>query len=137
MTADGKERAWLLFDGECVFCGRAAAWVERRDRGRTMRVVAYQDAPSPPLTPALRAACAEAVHVVTPRGRALRAGDAWIYVAGALWGWGLARLLWWRPLRSLVGVGYGLVARRRACTGACALDGEPPPPDQAAPHSRR
>ena len=115
MTTAREERAWLLFDGECVFCGRAAAWVERRDRGQSMRVVAHQEAPSPPMTVDLRVACAEAVHVVTRRGRTLRGGDAWIYVAGALWGWGLARLLWWRPLRDLVGLGYGIVAGMRGC----------------------
>ncbi|MXX18255.1 MAG: DUF393 domain-containing protein, partial [Dehalococcoidia bacterium] len=68
----GGERAWLLFDGDCEFCTRLAAWVEERDRERKLRVVPYQEAPSPPMTPELREACAEALHAVTPRGRVLR-----------------------------------------------------------------
>ena len=115
MEGDGEGRAWLLFDGDCGFCTRLAAWVVRRDRGRRLRVVAYQEAPSPPMTPELRIACAEALHAITPRGRVLRGGDATIYTLGAI-GWrGLARVLWVRPLRDLVGLGYGLVAGMRGC----------------------
>ncbi|MXY36544.1 MAG: DUF393 domain-containing protein [Dehalococcoidia bacterium] len=110
----GGERAWLLFDGDCEFCTRLAAWVEERDQGRKLRVVPYQEAPSPPMTPELRAACAEALHAVTPRGRVLRGGDATIFTLGAI-GWRVpARVLWLRPLRDLVGFGYGIVARNRS-----------------------
>ncbi len=114
MEAGGGERAWLLYDGDCGFCTRVAAWVAARDRAGRLRVVAYQEAPSPPMTPELREACAEAVHVLTPAGRTLRGGDATIYTLGAL-GWrGLARLLSRWPLRDLVGLGYGVVARNRS-----------------------
>lgn len=111
---EGEGRAWLLYDGDCEFCTRLAAWVEGRNRGRRLRVVAYQEAPSPPLTPDLRRACAEALHAITPRGRVLRGGDATIFTLGAL-GWrGPARVLWLRPLRDVVGFGYGIVARNRS-----------------------
>ena len=114
MEGRGGERTWLLYDGDCAFCTRVAAWVVARDRADRLRVVAYQQATSPPMTPQLRAACAEAVHVLTPAGRTLRGGDATIYTLGAI-GWrGLARLLWRRPLRDLVGLGYGIVARNRS-----------------------
>lgn len=117
-AADSEQRAWLLFDGDCGFCSRLAAWVEERDRGGRLRVVAYQDAPSPPMTPELRAACAEALHAITPRGRALRGGDATIVALHAI-GWrGPARLLWLRPLRELTGFAYRIVARLRGC-GQC------------------
>lgn len=110
----GGERAWLLFDGDCAFCTRLAAWVEERDRGRKLHVVPYQEAPSPPMTPELREACAQALHAVTPGGRTLRGGDATIFTLAAL-GWrGLARALWQRPLRDLIGFGYGIVARNRS-----------------------
>ena len=114
MEAGSGEPAWLLYDGDCGFCTRVAAWVAERDRHGRLRVVAYQQAPSPPMTPALRAACTEAVHVVTPAGRTVRGGDAAIYTLGALGLRGLARLLWLRPLRDLVGFGYGIVARNRS-----------------------
>jgi predicted DCC family thiol-disulfide oxidoreductase YuxK len=113
----GKGRAWLLYDGDCGFCTRLAAWVEGRDRERRLRVVAYQEAPSPPMTPELRQACAEALHAITPQGRVLRGGDATIFTLGAL-GWRVAaRVLWLRPLRDVVGFGYRVVAGMRGCEG--------------------
>lgn len=114
MEAGSGEPAWLLYDGDCGFCTRVAAWVAARDRHARLRVVAHQQAPAPPMTPALRAACTEAVHVLTPGGRTLRGGDAAIYTLGALGLRGLARLLWLRPFRDLVGFGYGIVARNRS-----------------------
>ena len=110
------DRAWMLFDGDCGFCSRLAGWVEERDHGRKLRVVPYQDAPSPPMTPGLREACGEALHAITPAGRVLRGGDAAIFTLHAL-GWrALARVLWLRlrPLRDVVGWGYGIVARNRS-----------------------
>ena len=115
MNGNGEERAWLLFDGDCGFCTRLADWVARRDQGRRLRVVAYQEAPSPPMTPELRVACAEALHAITPRGRVLRGGDATIFALGAVGQRGLARVLWRRPLRDVMGFGYKIVARMRSC----------------------
>ncbi len=112
MDGEGEGRAWLLFDGDCGFCTRVAHWVEERDREGRLRIVPHQEAPSPPMTPDLRIACAEALHAITPRGRVLRGGDATIFTLGAI-GWrGLARVLWVRPLRDLVGLGYRIVAKR-------------------------
>ena len=120
MEESGVERAWMLFDGDCGFCTRTANWVMARDRDERLRVVPYQLAPSPPMTPDLQAACAEALHVITPHGRTLRGGDATIYTLGAL-GWRVpARLLWLRPLRDLVGFGYRIVAKRTR-SQACDL----------------
>jgi len=76
-------------------------------------VTAYQEAPSPPMTPQLREACAQAVHVVTPDGRALRAGRAALCVL-ALLGWPrAAAILSLPPLIWLVELGYWVVARNR------------------------
>ena len=55
----------ILWDGACGLCRRAVAWVARRDRSRRFEALPYQDAPSPPMTPELRAACGRAVHVIT------------------------------------------------------------------------
>ena len=77
------------------------------------------------MTPELREACAEAVHVATPEGRVLRGGDAFIHVVGALWGRGVARVLWVRPLRDAIGVGYRLVAARTRGKGACEVEDRP------------
>ncbi len=73
----------------------------------------YQDAPSPPMTDALREACAHSVHVVTAEGLVLRAGRASMFVL-AHTGWGrLARFLSYPPMIWFVELGYWIVARNR------------------------
>ncbi len=125
-TGDGGARAWLLFDGDCGFCARMAAWTRSRDARGRLRIVPAREAPSPPMTPALQEACARALHIVTPQGRALRGGDAVIYTLDAL-GWrALARTLWRRPLRNMVDIGYRFVAERRK-SGGCGLQTRPEP----------
>lgn len=65
------------------------------------------------MTDALAAACARAVHVITPEGATLRAGRACLYVLGRI-GWPrAAAVAARRPLIWLVEAGYWLVARNR------------------------
>lgn len=106
-------RALLLWDGSCGVCGRAVAWAEARDVAHALEPVPYQEAPSPPMTEALRAACARAVHVVTPEGKVLRAGRATLYVLGRLGHPLLARVLALPPLVWAVELGYWFLARNR------------------------
>jgi predicted DCC family thiol-disulfide oxidoreductase YuxK len=74
----------------------------------------YQEAPAPPMTPELYAACDRAVHLVLPDGTLLRAGRAVLYMLEkAGWGW-TARVLAWPPLVWLVELGYRIVADNRA-----------------------
>jgi len=108
-----SEPALLLWDGECGFCRRSVEWAERRDRSRAFRAVPYQQAPSPPMTPALREACARAVHVLTAEGRLLRAGRACLWVLDRIGFPVLARILSVPPLVWIVEGGYWLVARNR------------------------
>jgi predicted DCC family thiol-disulfide oxidoreductase YuxK len=62
----------------------------------------------------LRAACAQALHVVRADGEALRAGAAVLFVLDRL-GWcTAARLLGSRPLLPVVEAGYRWVAGHRA-----------------------
>ena len=89
------------------------AWVQKRDTAGAFRAVPYQEAPSPPVGPALRAACAQAVHVITPTGQVLRAGRAVLYILGQLGHPLAARALAVPPLVWGVEVGYWLVARNR------------------------
>jgi len=103
----------VLWDGECGLCARAARWIERHDAAGRFRVVAYQQAPAPPMSAELREACARAVHVVTADGRVLRGGRASLHVLEHL-GWPrLARLLSVPPLCWGVELGYRVVARNR------------------------
>ena len=105
--------ALLLWDGDCGFCRRSVEWAERRDGGQAFRAVPYQQAPSPPMTPELRAACARAVHVVTPEGTVLRAGRAALWILQRTGHPVLSRVLALPPLLWAVELGYWLVARNR------------------------
>lgn len=103
----------LLWDGDCGFCRRCAAWMMHRDRRRQFRAMPYQDAPSPPMTPQLRAACAESVHVITRDGRVLAGARAVLFALENL-GWKrAARLLSSPLLLPLCEFGYKIVARHR------------------------
>jgi len=108
-----SDPALLLWDGECGFCRRSVQWAERHDIGHSFRAVPYQEAPSPPMTPALRAACARAVHVLTADGQVLRAGRACLWVLERTGHPLVARVLAVPPLVWLVELGYWLVARNR------------------------
>jgi predicted DCC family thiol-disulfide oxidoreductase YuxK len=69
------------------------------------------------MTPALRRACARAVHVITTDGQVLRAGRATLFIlarAGRPW---LARVGALLPLRWLVELAYWTVARHRGFFG--------------------
>ena len=109
-----SQRDFLLWDGTCGFCRRSVEALERRDTGHLFFAVPYQEAPSPPMTPELRAACARAFHVVTQDGRVLRAGRAALYILGRLGHPRWAGLLSVPPLLWAVELGYWLVARNRA-----------------------
>lgn len=106
-------RHWVLWDGACAFCRRAAAWLRRKDRHHRFEVVAYQEAPSPPITPALYRACQQALHVVTTEGKVLRGGRACLFIVGGL-GWRrLASFLGWPPFIWIVELSYRIVAANR------------------------
>lgn len=108
-----SQPALVLWDGECGFCQRGVALLERRDAQGAFRAVPYQQAPSPPMSPALRAECAQAVHVVTAEGEVVRAGRAVLYILGRLGHPRLASVLALPPLVWGVELVYWLVARNR------------------------
>jgi len=107
-------RTWILWDGDCGFCRRAIAWMMRHDRQGRFQAVQYQQAPTPPMTPALHAACEHAVHVVMPDGRILRAGRATLHILSTVgYGW-IARPLMLPPFIWLVELLYRIVASNRS-----------------------
>jgi len=109
-----RERHLILWDGDCGFCRRGIAWVLRRDHRGRLRALPYQNAPSPPMTPQLRAACARAVHVRTTDGQLLRGGRAALFVLQQIGYRRLARALAQKPFVWLVEFAYSIVARNRA-----------------------
>jgi predicted DCC family thiol-disulfide oxidoreductase YuxK len=107
-------RHWIVWDGACGFCRRAVEWALAHDTHGLFRAIPYQDAPSPPMTAELRAACSRAVHVRTIDGRWLRGARACLFVLERI-GWPhLARLARVPPLVWIVEAGYRLVAGHRA-----------------------
>ena len=61
-------RHWIVWDGECGFCRRAVDWALARDRRRLFEAVRYQMAPTPPMTPELRAACRRIAEIEPDHG---------------------------------------------------------------------
>ncbi len=112
MTESPPSPTLVLWDGACGFCRRCVAWMERRDRAGRFQALPYQEAPSPPMTPALAEACDRAVHVLLPDGRLLRAGRAVLHVLGRL-GLPGTRLLALPPFIWGVELAYWVVARNR------------------------
>lgn len=106
-------RDWLLIDGECGFCRRVGAWVERHDKAGRFRVIPWQEAPSPPLDDELRRAARDTVLVVRPDGRVLRGGRASLHVLEQVGHPVLARAGRLPGVKSAVEGGYRLVARHR------------------------
>lgn len=107
------QQHWVLWDGDCGFCRRCVEWLTVRDARQVFHPVAYQAAPSPPMTPELFAGCAQAVHVVTSDGKVLRGGRAALFLLDQIgWGW-LARPLSLPPLVWAVEIAYRIVATHR------------------------
>jgi predicted DCC family thiol-disulfide oxidoreductase YuxK len=110
-------RDWLIWDGACGFCCWWIEWARRRGAEALFRIIPYQEAPSPPMTDALRARARRAVQVVTADGRELSAGRACLYVLERL-GWGRwARLCSHPPFLWGIEVTYRIVARNRPFFG--------------------
>jgi predicted DCC family thiol-disulfide oxidoreductase YuxK len=104
----------VLWDGDCGFCGRAIAWLQRNDRQDRFRFIKYQEAPSPPMTPELYRACSKAVHVIAREGSIRRGGRAALFILEHE-GWGpIARLLGLPPFIWIVELGYRVVATNRS-----------------------
>lgn len=93
-----------------------------------MVLVPFQEAPSPPMTPALREACRRAMHVLTADGALLRAGGAALFVFERTTPpWRLfARIARFPPLRWGVEVGYFIVARNRMLFAKLLFRAKPP-----------
>lgn len=108
-----EAKHWVLWDGDCDFCRRVAGWIGRKDREQSFELVQYQEAPSPPMTPALRKACEQALHVVTSEGAVLSGGRACLFILEGL-GWrALARFLALPPFVWGVEFFYRAVAANR------------------------
>lgn len=136
-SGDAYPRHWVFWDGDCTLCARAARWSERHDESQRLELVAYQEAPSPPMTEALQRACADALHVVRRDGEVMRAGRALLFAYGELGHPWMAQVFARRPLIWGVEIVYWLVARnRRRISRLLFWGGAGGPPARAASEER-
>jgi len=115
MTETGRlpNQHWILWDRDCGFCRRTTKWIKRHDKRDLFYTIPNQEAPSPPMTPELLAACEHAVHVVKADGEILKAGRAVLFIfANIGFGW-MARPLMLPPFVWLIEVIYRIVANNR------------------------
>ena len=110
MNRTRKIKHLVLWDGECGFCRRSTQWLQKHDRFSALEFQANQDAD---ISPELRAACQESVHVIQSNGEILKAGRA-ILFCGRFTRWNrLARIGEWPIFLPFVELGYAFVARNR------------------------
>jgi predicted DCC family thiol-disulfide oxidoreductase YuxK len=118
---DTGERNLVLWDGDCGFCAACIAWVMRHDKDGKFLAIPWQQCRDIRLTPAIRANCREALHVITKSGFVLSAGRAVLFILYEISGSGLFKLATLRPFSWFVEVGYRLVAGNRQVIGRCAV----------------
>ena len=103
----------VLWDGDCGMCRRTSQWIQKADVDHVLQTFPYQECASPPMTPELKAACEQAVHVLTTDGRVLRAGRAAMFVLEHCGAGFPARLMTFPPFIWFVEIGYWIVAHNR------------------------
>jgi predicted DCC family thiol-disulfide oxidoreductase YuxK len=113
-----NETHWLIWDGDCDFCRAMAERFTRTDRKGLFTVVSYQDAPSPPMTPALRVQAQRSIQLVTNQGQRCEGARA-VLAALCIAGWHrrIMRVALRRPFIWIAELGYRFVARNRGRFG--------------------
>ncbi len=109
---------WFLWDGDCDFCREAARVLRERDLEQRLTIIPYQEAPSPPMTPALRVQAERAVQLVTSDGDRRSGAEAILFaLRRAGWHPALMGLLLRRPLLWCAEAVYRLIAGNRRRLG--------------------
>lgn len=112
----------VLWDGDCGFCRRSVQWLQKHDRFGSLR---FEPSQSAHISPELRAACRDSIHVVKSDGEILRAGRAALFCGRQTRWHRLARLAQWPIFLPLVEIGYGWVARNRHIVSKFVFTAEP------------
>ena len=116
------DRATLIYDGECPFCRRAAAWALQHARENALEALPCQDAERERRFPEItREQCMAAMQLVTPDGRVYAGDQALPVLMERMQGWRLAaRFLRWPVFRHASPGVYRWFARRRYALAAIA-----------------
>ena len=126
----------LLFDGECPFCRREVAWLQRRDRAGRL---AFEDITAPGFDAArygaTRAQLMGVIHGVLPEGRLVRRLDVLRIAYRAVGLGALVAPTGWPLVRPVADRLYLLFARHRVrlgrwlgrtCAAGCDVQGRAP-----------
>jgi len=106
---------WLLWDGDCGFCRKLVERLAQRDTMNCFTLIPYQEAPAPPMTPALRIQSARAVQVITRDGQRLSGGRAVLFALQRTdWRPRVIQVLLIHPFIWGVDAAYWFVARYRS-----------------------
>lgn len=117
---------WLIWDGDCTFCGNAVTWFGNLDREQVFTIVPAQLCPEPPMTPALLDESRRSMIVVTSDGRQVFGGKAVLHVLEQV-GWHprLMKILGKPPFAWAVAAGYRIVANNRQFFSRLLFPGQP------------
>ena len=116
-----SEARWklkLLFDGECPFCKREIAWMQKLN---TSGYLAFEDISLPNFDPSIYGLTQEAVmgviHGILNDGRIIKKVDVFVEAYRLLgFGWLVAPLRW-PIIHSIAAFGYEIFARYRVPLG--------------------
>ena len=102
----------ILWDGDCVFCSRCAAWVQK-NTSSSVELIPYQNAPNPPVDTDLASECGKAVHLQFPNGNFERGGQACLTIMELVGYKRVGRVFRNRFLRWIPEAIYHLISRNR------------------------
>lgn len=112
------EKAYMLFDGDCGICTRAAEWVRKLDTKNLLVIEPYQNFSVTELSDfgINPEQCAKKLQVLTPAGKVYQGAFAVNYVGWQYLPWRLLVLVIYLfpPFLLLEIFGYWLVAKNRA-----------------------
>ena len=117
------DQATLIYDGECPFCRRAAAWARRNARANAIETLPCQDEARERRFPEItRERCMTAMQLVTPEGEVFSGEEALPRLMELMKGWHwAARFLRLPGVRHVSPAAYRWFARHRY--GLAALAG--------------
>jgi len=107
----------LLWDGDCGFCARCAAWLQSQDRKNLFEIAPYQSKNEKFLAEYHLdyAACKKEIKLITSEGNILGGAEAFNFFLEKYFPWSLVIRIIKRlpPLLSIEKIVYRLIARNR------------------------
>ena len=94
-------------------CSRYTERLRSKDANNVFQIIAFQDAPSPPMTEELREKCEHAIQIITSDGLVLGGAKAVLFIKSKTgWGW-FAKFLSYPPFIWAIHILYRIVANNR------------------------